>query len=73
MLLCVSLSPTIFDEDKDGKDEAGHKIKMKKIPAVELDDLIHQATRVTEKARPDACAHKQAAFPTTFSRSLKKT
>jgi len=39
------LSPTIFDEDRDGKDENGKKLKMKKIPAVELDDLIHQATR----------------------------
>lgn len=40
-----SLSPTIFDEGQDGKDQKGKKIKVKKIPAVELDDLIHQATR----------------------------
>jgi hypothetical protein len=40
-----SLSPTIFDEGQDGKDKKGKKIKVKKIPAVELDDLIHQATR----------------------------
>ena len=40
-----SLSPTIFDEGKDGKDKKGKKIKVKEIPAVELDDLIHQATR----------------------------
>ena len=40
-----SLSPTIFDDGKDGKDKKGKKIKVKEIPAVELDDLIHQATR----------------------------
>ena len=47
--MCLrSLSPTIFDEkkwEKDGKGKKGKKLKFKKIPAVELDDLIHQATR----------------------------
>ena len=36
------LSPTIFNEEKDGKDKNGKKLKIKRIPAVELDDLIHQ-------------------------------
>lgn len=48
------LSPTIFNEEKDGKDKNGKKLKIKRIPAVELDDLIHQATRgheMVEQAR----------------------
>jgi hypothetical protein len=37
------LSPTIFDEDAPPGGKKGKKVK--KISAVELDDLIHQATR----------------------------
>jgi len=39
------LSPTIFDEEKNGEDENGKKLKIKKIPAEKLDEMIHQATR----------------------------